>query len=67
MSTVHVVFEDMTDSSYRFKPLSYSFIDWPVVPRVGELVLDANEFQYVVEQVIWYDAGQARVRIRRKG
>jgi len=62
---ISVLFEDETQSSYRFKPL-VDFDQWYEVPRVGECILDGNEMVYMVMQVVWYGPQSARVRIRRE-
>lgn len=55
MEGVKVKFEDYSKSSgYTFRPMHTFSDNWPVVPRVGETVLDAHEFQYEVKRVVWW-------------
>ena len=66
MSDIMVRFEDMSErvSSYRFKPFMEDQL-WSVVPRIGDTILDANEFKYRVSAVTWYSQHEARIQVER--
>lgn len=63
--TVEVRFRDVTRSSYKFVTMR-DFSHWHVLPRVGDFLLDGNEFQYVVQEVIWYGPYSAHIVIHRR-
>ena len=64
---IEVRFDDVTTGWYRFKcPDTYNNRKWDVPPRIGDTMLDLNEFRYEVVGVTWYDPYLVRVSIQRK-
>jgi len=63
---IRVRFHDITQGGgYSFfQPADFD--QWTIVPRVGDYILDRNEFRYRVETVTWYDPGSARLEIKRE-
>jgi hypothetical protein len=53
------------EGTYRFCPHSSYDGAWTVVPRVGETILDGNEFTYKVVRVVWYGSDTVRLDVER--
>lgn len=66
MSDIMVRFDDMSErvSAYKFKPFMPDQL-WSAVPRLGDTILDANEFKYKVTGVIWYSQYEVRIQLER--
>jgi len=62
---ITVTFADATKGGgYSFYQPS-GFDEWETVPRVGDHLIDRNEFKYQVKEVIWYNPLHARLTVER--
>ncbi len=63
---VEVRFEDMVyGGNYTFRNCPSLTGHWPAPPRVGDHVLDGNEFKYRVVEVIWYNLYMCVAKVQR--
>lgn len=64
--TVRIVDISPGHKSYRFQQ-PHSFTHWrEAVPRVGEYLLDKNEFMYQIDAIVWYESYSVTVKVKRK-
>jgi hypothetical protein len=66
--SVLIRFEDITHlyvAGYRFSPMRSFAAGWPVVPRVSDVIYDANEMRYAVKEVGWWGPDLVTVKIER--